>query len=176
MRKSLAILVFWLAVVFVLLVIIKILSSSHQDGLIEVKINDTEVPKETSVIENLEATDTALGKVDSPADDFKIPITVAARSIVNEYEKNEIKADLTYKGEVIFVTGYVFDIEKRFGKVVVLIEGEDWAHVQCELQESETLKAANLIKGYPVTALGVVSGKGILGYVNMESCILYPTK
>jgi len=101
-------------------------------------------------------------------------IKVTAADLAAVYESNEVKADQTYKGKMVEVTGTVDNIGVSIGQTyVVLSNGKEYSivGVQCFFKsESEIAKVAELKKGDSVTIQGKVDGKSI--NVGVNNCIL----
>lgn len=103
---------------------------------------------------------------DAPAAD--VPIA----TLLSEYKGNEVRADGLYKDKNIRVTGTVDDVKKGLGggMYVTLGTGKQFEipQVQCQLDDSDTNKAAALKKGAKVTVAGKVTG--LLLNVQLDPC------
>ncbi|WP_395835555.1 hypothetical protein [Archangium violaceum] len=88
--------------------------------------------------------------------------TVDIRTLLGEYRDNELRADSSFKGQLIQTSGIVGDVKKDFigDAYVTLGSGEplEAAQVQCILNKSQAKKAASLSQGARITVRGRVSG------------------
>lgn len=86
-------------------------------------------------------------------------IEVTALQLFDEYDDNEVSADIKYKGKQVSVSGTVEDIAKDImGDIYVTLRGKDvFSSVQCFFDNEKV--AANLKKGDRITLTGTVSGK-----------------
>ena len=87
--------------------------------------------------------------------------TVTAATLYNDYDSNEVAADLKYKDKVITVSGVVDDIAKDImDDIYVTLKGDEYfGDVQCFFSDSHTNKAASLKKGDKLTVKGLCTGK-----------------
>lgn len=101
------------------------------------------------------------------------PVPIRARTLVKEYEANEIAADRIYKGKKLFVTGTVGDIRKDIldTPYVTLDEQEfGFRSVQAYFDKSAQQELASLQKGETVGVICVCDG--LLMNVLMKKCSL----
>lgn len=95
-------------------------------------------------------------------------ITVTAVDLWNAYEGNAVKADNTYKGKTVRVTGKISKIEKDIfsGKPYLLLYCDpnnryrDYVHVY--FKETETAKIADLENEQSIKIVGKCEGKLVL--------------
>ena len=102
----------------------------------------------------------------------KIRGRISAAELVEEYNSNEIAADMRYKGKVWRITGSVRSTEQSFGSLYVILEGDGFLNnVHCTLKDSEKSKAAMLSKGDDLAIQGKIDGE-ILGSVSVSKCVI----
>lgn len=102
----------------------------------------------------------------SPAPPVKAPppaaLVVDARTLLADYEANEVGADIKYKGKVLEITGKVGDIKKDlFDSVYVTVgTGKQWEirEVQAYFGDADIGRAASLTKGQAITIRGRCDG------------------
>lgn len=99
-------------------------------------------------------------------------IKVSAEDLAKAYVDNEVKADKTYKDNIVEVTGEIKDIGVVFGKTyLVLSSGKDFSitDIQCYFSDQKEIdKIANLEKEQEITITGKVSGKSL--NVSIKKC------
>lgn len=101
----------------------------------------------------------------------QVPIIVTATKLSSDYQSNEVSADAKYKGNLVQVSGTIYNIGKDImdNPYIELQNGPyDPFGVQCMFSQSDESKLANLSKGQTVTLLGTVSSKVI--NVLVEGC------
>ena len=106
--------------------------------------------------------------------DEDIPeIYLSARALSNAYDKNEVKADIDYKGRILILTGVVISINKDiFGSPFIILEGyTDFNQVQCIFPKSAINELSILIPGQLVTVSGTCRGE-ILSTPVLDNCTL----
>jgi hypothetical protein len=88
---------------------------------------------------------------------------VAARDIIEAYKGNEVKADNTYKGKYVEVSGIAASVAKDIMDhpyVTVGTGGEfEVVQVQCTFSEKASAAAAEIVEGEKLTVRGHVNGK-----------------
>ncbi|PHR20652.1 MAG: hypothetical protein COA38_19365 [Fluviicola sp.] len=94
--------------------------------------------------------------------------TIQALVLAEEYENNEVSADVKYKNKILFVDGVIEDISKDlFDKIFITLEGyELFGSVTCYVNDPE--KVMTLSKGMRIVVRGRCDGT-LLG-VNMNDC------
>lgn len=97
-------------------------------------------------------------------------IEISANELYAEFEANEVAADEKYKGKYVKVTGIVTEISSggTFTQACILLNVEDsiiFGDVQCNFNNDESKKIAELTKGQTVTVAGLCSG---LGTINLD--------
>jgi len=93
---------------------------------------------------------------------------------LDEYDANEVAADMKYKGKLIAVTGYIQNIDTNFitdAPVVDLAPSQGFSlmTVYCEFRISQQAQVAQLTKGQLITIVGVCYGELIFS-VELEEC------
>lgn len=95
------------------------------------------------------------------------PITpFEARTIIDDYKDNEVRADTKYKDKIVYVTGIVANVGKDiFDKVYITIgTGEDFEVNQIQVylsDKNEIAKAANVNTGTQITVSGKCNGLSV---------------
>jgi RecG-like helicase len=95
-----------------------------------------------------------------------------ASRIKDDYEENEVRADLKYKGKKIEVVGTVQRIEKSaFGTpyIVMTGKGDRGESVQCMFNAGSNNELSKLKKGDSVNVIGKCDGR-LLGTVMFSDC------
>jgi hypothetical protein len=97
-------------------------------------------------------------------------LNVFARQLSADYIANEIKADNTYKGRTVVVTGTIQEITRGItGNIYVVLTGSNRMRtVFCYFDDEE--KAARLKKGQEVSFKGIC--EGLLMSVIVNNCQL----
>lgn len=97
-------------------------------------------------------------------------IKVTASQLHGAYESNEIKADATYKGKPLLISGTVESIESDFSDdPVVHLSAGDFAFVQ--LKGIDKATASDLSKGQKVTAACTGAGE-VISFPMADHCTL----
>lgn len=88
------------------------------------------------------------------------PIEINAATLAHNYDVNEARADLAYKGKTLKVTGTVTSIDKNFtDDTIVRMKGlNQFSDVMAIMQPSQLEKAAALKKGQQITVICMGSG------------------
>jgi hypothetical protein len=89
-------------------------------------------------------------------------IEISPQALFSAYESNEVKADNTYKGKMVRLTGTVDDIGKDlFDKPYISFKSNEnyFMGVQVFFKGSEGNKVADIDKGQRVTVVGKCDGK-----------------
>ena len=99
---------------------------------------------------------------------------VTAGQLLDEYDANEVAADMKYKGKLIAVTGYVDSINTNSftgEPYVELAPSQEWTliTVNCYFRISQQAQLAQLNKGELITIVGVCHGEQIFS-VKLEEC------
>ncbi|HWQ42871.1 MAG TPA: hypothetical protein VN456_12665 [Desulfosporosinus sp.] len=132
-------------------------------GTINRALGTTIPTASTPAITNTSPAQAKQEPVKAEADSIKI----TAKALLDDYESNEVKADLMYKGKLVEVNGIVDDIRVTFGKTAVSLSAGNSSslnNVTCYFDDkTEDNKVADLKKGDQVTISGVVNGKMIIG-------------
>ena len=98
-------------------------------------------------------------------------VKITAKDLSKEYDSNVVKADATYKGKVLEVTGKVSSItrEKATRTTVELGVGAD--AIECEFSSSKVGELASVNVGQSVTIRGKCKGQNVKSqYVVLENC------
>jgi hypothetical protein len=100
-------------------------------------------------------------------------ISISAPELASEYVNNELKADKKYKGEWMYVTGTVYNIDKVFlAGVTVTLNGADGTDVMClGFSDADEELIADLDTGDEITVCGECDGMGVF-MVNLNGCVL----
>jgi hypothetical protein len=109
--------------------------------------------------------------VSTPAQS-QAPIVVSASALSSAYKSNQVSADTKYKGNLVQVTGTIYNIGKDIlnNPYVQLQNSEyDPMGVQCMFSQSDESTLANLSKGQTVTLQGTVSGEEIVDVI-VDGC------
>lgn len=104
-------------------------------------------------------------------------IEISAKELINEYQKNEIKANDMFKGKKLRVTGYVAEFSQAEGIVfsdsyyIYIDYGNeyDFNDISCYLNDSSVEKAIDLKKGDKIVIEGNCTGFSFSN-VKMSSC------
>lgn len=102
-----------------------------------------------------------------------IPV-VTAKTLLDEYQENELAADKKYKGKRIEVTGAVHEVGRRSGRVYVAMRdatNPGFKEIYCYMATILEDQAEPLKKGQPIKMRGDVTGKGIFS-AELENCII----
>jgi hypothetical protein len=100
------------------------------------------------------------------------PIKIDAVRLLSEFETNEIRADSTYKGMKVSVSGSVLQVRNDIhGNPYVDISGGalKFGSVRCFITSDAIAHASTLDPGQQVTLTGFVKGKSMTD-VLLESC------
>ena len=121
-----------------------------------------EIPKHTNP-----ATETETAQPQTPS------YEVSAKQLATDYEANEVKADIKYKGQFFIVTGTIKRIDKSFtDKVYIVLDDGRWlGGIYCNFSKDEESSVARLSKGQYVKVGGEVRGKSV-GSVSLDRCRL----
>lgn len=127
------------------------------------------------VTDNEGSTDTASRSitVTEPPPPPSIVHRVTAGQLLDEYDANEVAADMKYKGKLIAVSGYVDAIGRNiFNRIYVVLVGSpgDWPGAQCFFQEEEAPSVAQLSKGDYATIIGVCTGCSLFNVLVKDCC------
>jgi flagellar basal body-associated protein FliL len=95
-------------------------------------------------------------------------IAVTAVDLYNAYESNALRADNTYKGKYVRVTGKVSKVDqdlltkKPYVKLFSDPSNPYMDYVDVYFKESEMDKVANLENGKTITVVGLCEGKSVV--------------
>jgi hypothetical protein len=100
-------------------------------------------------------------------------ITVAATTLFEDYQANEVSADSKYKGKTLAVTGTLDAIRKDMmdNTVLDLRTSNQFMPVRAELAKSQEESAGSLAKGNQVTVTCKAKGM-IMGSPMLDECVL----
>ena len=142
-------------------------------ALIVVAINSNTEPTT-----NLDPNETAETNTTNMAEEIVYANVV---DMLNEYEENEVAADLKYKGKTVVISGIISEIgktESLFGDGTPYIlfsnSGANgyFSTVQCGFsKKTEIEKLANCSKGQSVTIKGTCTGFSLLNVI-MSNCFI----
>ena len=109
--------------------------------------------------------------VSSPATEVKeVPIEVNAFTLASEFEQNEVKANMKYKGKMLKVTGDIADISSGIGdSPIVGLAGKNM-FMNVKINGLPENVVANLNKGDNITILCRCKGE-VLGSPILSDCI-----
>jgi hypothetical protein len=97
--------------------------------------------------------------------------TITAVALSQEYKKNEVAADETWKGKRAEVTGKVSRIEKDFTDAMhvhLAVSSMGLDDVDCKMPDTQKSWVAGLKKGELITVRGKVTGM-VVGIVGIEA-------
>ena len=100
-------------------------------------------------------------------------IVVSPDYLLEVYDKNEVRGDAKYKGNLLEVTGEIDRIGRDIGNTAYLtfkIEKFTFRGVQCMMSKANEHKLANVDVGDTVTVRG--TGAGMFGNVLLRHCVL----
>jgi PKD repeat protein len=126
------------------------------------------------VTDDVGASDTATRAI-SVAGAPAAPIAVGAQRLLDEYDANEVAADMKYGGKLLAVAGYVdsINVNEFTGEPYVNLVGApgEWTlfWVRCTFPLSAQASLAGLSKGAFVTIIGTCDGE-LLGSVMLDDC------
>jgi hypothetical protein len=92
-------------------------------------------------------------------------VTISADSLVAEYDRNQVAADMKYKGKTLRVTGKIINIAS-FGDSPQLSLGRDeydLKNVTASFHSSARADIAPLVRGQVVTIQGTCDGVPVIG-------------
>jgi len=100
-------------------------------------------------------------------------ITVTVMKLLDEYDSNEVAADMKYKGKIISVTGYVSSVQSLNSTCYVKLTpsiGSSLITVDCYFRlSSHQQQIAQIKEGQLITITGTCHGEGFL-YVGVREC------
>ena len=97
-------------------------------------------------------------------------IEITASDLLSQYKDNEVKANETYKGKVVQVSGIV----KRITERAVELKGSgrfELLTVDCRFEDNDKKAMSSLTGGQDVTIKGICNGKGPFA-VEIKRCTL----
>ncbi|WP_158620055.1 OB-fold protein [Corallococcus sicarius] len=93
--------------------------------------------------------------------------------MLREYGANEVRADASYRGQVIQTTGYVESLGRDMLDSIYVVltstRGSDPTSLQYNFGEAELQQVANVSRGKHITVRGRVAGLS-LGSVIVSNC------
>src|SRR5262245_36393748 len=98
-----------------------------------------------------------------------------ADKLYEEFDKNPLTAESTYKGKVLEVTGTLLRVERdRFGRSTLVFEAGKNANaaVRCDFSRDANAQLEKLEVKQKVTVRGKYAGKGKNQAVRLENCLL----
>lgn len=102
------------------------------------------------------------------------PTIVALKTLLSDYKGNEVRADGTYKGKTIEVSGTVDEVKKDImGEIYVAIgTGAQFEipQIQCFAKDGQESAFAKLNKGQKITVQGRVDG--LMMNVLVRECVV----
>jgi hypothetical protein len=102
---------------------------------------------------------------------------IKAKTLVAEYQANEVAADLKYSKKRITVSGKLASVDKGpLGEIFVLVgSGKQFEmnRVRCKAGQEQTQEIAKLQKGDELLVYGTVEG-ALIGDVLLGDCVLLP--
>ena len=96
------------------------------------------------------------------------PIVVSASKLSTDYQSNEVSADAKYKGNLVEVTGTVYNVGKDImGNPYVDLQSSEYdpLGVQCMFSQSDEAALGSISKGQEIALEGTVSGEVITDVV-----------
>jgi len=104
----------------------------------------------------------------------KPDVTVGIAQLLKDYKGNEVRADATYKGKRVRVTGTVDDIKKDIMDSIYVTIGTgaqfEIPQAQCYFDDDFAKKAASLEHGQKITV--DCDAAGLMMNVQMKDCSL----
>ncbi len=101
--------------------------------------------------------------------------TISAFALSAEFEDNKIRAEQSYKGRVLEVSGEVYTIGKSLGSRYVVLEGSNpfaiTGRVQCSFSSKHDSELARLSKGDRIKICGKCIGT-TLGQISLSNCYI----
>lgn len=150
----------WIVIVIAVIVIIGIVAGGGDDS------SETKTEAQNGSVTSESAKDTAKDEITYEKYDVG--------TLVNDLEKNALKAADTYKGQYVELTGVVGTIDSSGDYICIDPAGEDFPvyNVQCYIQNEEQTKAIMEMEGgESVVVKGKITDVGeVLGYsLDLES-------
>ena len=96
---------------------------------------------------------------------------IAASKLLREYMDNKVRADATYKGQVIEVHGRVGHLGDALGAPYIALDPNGIMFVQCLFVESDRKALAKLDVGDIVTVRGKALGRSLIT-IALDGCTL----
>ena len=94
-----------------------------------------------------------------------------AKLLIEEYDKNEVAANMKYKNKVYAITGTIVDIGTDLFNEPYLMLGKNFRGVQCYFPDNRAREVAGMEKGWTITVVGKIKGKPVSA-VRVENCYL----
>lgn len=148
--------------------------------LIYLKVGDEEIHNNRAALPSDYRTSVDSKKLASTSSDKKaVPVTVtpqptikvSAAALIKAYDNNEVKADATYKGQLLEVSGKVAGVKSSWGSTFVEIgtgSAFEWG-IDCKMEKSQKDTVAQLDTGDSITIIGVCEGLSFLS-VSLDEC------
>jgi len=125
------------------------------------KINKTiETPTETPT--EIEETET---------EETKEILTVTSKKLIEDYNNNELNADIIYKSKLYNITGKIMNINEILGQITIsLSDDSDFclSGVDCIFKQNEKPNLIKLNKGDVITVQGKIKGLGFS--IDVDNC------
>ena len=101
----------------------------------------------------------------------KPSVSILSKELMNQYIKDEKKADSAYTDKVIEVTGTLKNISFLNKKITIILNSDvEDTNFICELNDSEKNKIVNLDKDKTITIKGIC--KGFLKDIVLLNCCI----
>lgn len=116
-----------------------------------------------------------VGSSKSKKADVAAAVDVDLKTMVAEYDQNQISADKNYAGRTIRISGYVNNVTTDLtGTPFIFIQTTSEKYnsgtkVKCYASDTEAAKATN---GQPITTIGKVKGMS-LGIITLTDCTVH---
>jgi hypothetical protein len=104
-----------------------------------------------------------------------------ATRIYQDYQGNAVAADNKYAGRSVAVVGEVVKVDSMLGREVIFLKAADLGFpelselspsLMCFCEKGERDRLATLAAGHWVAVVGQCKGKGRLGMIELEGCVL----
>ena len=139
-------------------------------------VTETATPSPTEEAAPVEKTEPTKEATPTPAPKPKPApevMDVTAAQLVNQYDNNELSADLKFKGKTLRVTGRVDSIDTELfndDKYILRLKGEGfWGVLTADCYDIPPAQMAHVKNGQTVTVLGQLDDGGDLGVI-LNNC------
>ena len=110
----------------------------------------------------------------TPEEEPPQAIVITPERLLSEYDTNEVRCDLKYKGKLLELTGTVKSVGRDIGGSAYFTftkpQGFTFRGVQCVMAPAYANQLANVDAGDTVTVFG--TGAGMFGNVLLRHCVL----